>query len=145
MQRPVGVTILAVFEFFIATLLTFLAIASALGLGVLGAILARTSRLGDPAAGIVVGTGMMVGVIILGFAALSAVLGFGLWSLRNWGRVATIVLCVLGAVGASVGFMWALLHFRIFGVMVSSVRISIDLLVVWYLSQAHVRRAFADI
>ncbi|MGA8312752.1 MAG: hypothetical protein WB755_22165 [Terriglobales bacterium] len=145
MQRPVGVTILALFEFFIATLLTFLAIASALGLGVLGAILARTSRLGDPAAGIVVGTGMMVGVIILGFAALFAVLGFGLWNLRNWGRVATIVLCVLGAVGASVGFMWALLHFRIFGVMVSSVRIGIDLLVVWYLSQAHVRRAFADI
>jgi len=49
MERPVGVTILALFEFFIATLLTFLAIASGLGLGVLGAILARISRLGDPA------------------------------------------------------------------------------------------------
>jgi hypothetical protein len=145
MERPVGVTILALFEFFIATLLTFLAIASGLGLGVLGAILARISRLGDPAAGIIVGTGMMVGVIILACAALFAVLGFGLWNLRNWGRVATIVLCVLGAVGASIGFMWALLHFRIFGVMVSSVRISIDLLVLWYLSQVHVRRAFADV
>ena len=145
MQRPVGVTILALFEFFIATLLTFLAIASALGLGVLGTILARTSRLGDPAAGFVIGTGMMVGVIILVFAFLFAVLGFGLWNLRNWGRVATIVLCILGAVGASMGLTLALLHFRIFGVMVSSVRLSIDLLVVWYLSQPHVRRAFADI
>jgi uncharacterized membrane protein (DUF2068 family) len=143
MERPVGVTILALFEFFIATLLTFLAIASALGLGVLGTILARTNRLGDPAAGIVIGTGMMVGVIILAFAGLFAVLGFGLWNLRNWGRVATMVLCVLGAVGASIGIMLALLHFRIFGVMVSSVRLSIDLLVLWYLSQAHVRKAFA--
>ena len=143
MERPVGVTILALFEFFIATLLTFLAIASALGLGVLGTILARTSRLGDPAAGIVIGTGMMVGIIVLVFAGLFAVLGFGLWNLRNWGRVATMVLCVLGAVGASIGIMLALLHFRIFGVMVSSVRLSIDLLVLWYLSQAHVRKAFA--
>jgi hypothetical protein len=145
MERTVGVTILALFEFFIATLLTFVAIASGLGLGVLGAILARTSRLGDPAAGIVGGTGMMVGVIILVFAVLFVVLGFGLWNLRNWGRVATMVLCVLGAVGASLGLMLALLHFRIFGVMVSSVRLGIDLLVLWYLSQAHVRRAFADI
>ena len=144
MQRPVGLTILALFEFFVATLLTFLAIASALGLGVLGTILARTSRLGDPAAGIVIGTGMMVGIIVLVFAGLFAVLGFGLWNLRNWGRVATMVLCVLGAVGASIGFMWALLHFRIFGVMVSSVRIGIDLFVLWYLSQAPVRKAFAD-
>jgi hypothetical protein len=145
MQRPVGVTILALFEFFIATLLTFLAIASGLGLGVLGAILARTSRLGGPAAGIVVGTGMMVGVIILVFAVLFAVLGFGLWNLRNWSRVATMVLCVLGALGASIGLMLALLHFRIFGVMVSSVRLSIDLLVLWYLSQPHVRESFAGV
>lgn len=143
MERPVGVTVLALFEFFIATLLTFLAIASGLGLGVLGAILARTSRLGDPTAGIVMGTGMMVGVIIFGFAVLFAVLGFGLWNLRDWGRVATMVLCVLGALGASIGLMLALLHFRIFGVMVSSVRLSVDLLVLWYLSQAHVRKAFA--
>jgi hypothetical protein len=28
--------------------------------------------------------------------------------------------------------------------MVSSVRISIDLFVLWYLSQVHVRRAFSD-
>ena len=109
----------------------------------MGTILARTSRLGDPAAGIVIGTGMMVGVIIFVFAVLFAVLGFGLWNLRNWGRVATMVLCVLGAVGASIGIMLALLHFRLFGVMVSSVRLSIDLLVLWYLSQAHVRKAFA--
>jgi len=59
MDRPAGVAILALFEFFIATLLTFLAITSALGIGALGAIIARASRLGDPASAMVVPTGMI--------------------------------------------------------------------------------------
>ncbi len=143
MDRPAGVAILALFEFFIATLLTFLAITSALGIGALGAIIARASRLGDPASAMVVGTGMIVAFILLVCAFLFCVLGFGLWKLRNWGRIANLVLCSLGLVGSSVGLMWAIVHFRIFGVLISSVRVSIDLFVLWYLSQPHVRQAFA--
>ena len=69
-------------------------------------------------------------------------LSFGTWKLRNWARIATIVLTVLGAVGSSIGFLWALLHFRILGLMVSSTRLGIDLLVLWYLSQPDAARSF---
>ncbi|HXP15534.1 MAG TPA: hypothetical protein VN868_00445 [Terriglobales bacterium] len=56
-------------------------------------------------------------------------LGYGLWNLKNWARIGTVVLVVLGAIGASFGILWSLLHFRMVGLMVSSVRLGIDLLV----------------
>lgn len=143
MERPIGVTIIAVFEFFITILLIIIAVASAMGASVLGAILARTSSLGaDPGFAVFAGTGIIVAALLSLPAAAFAVLGFGMWNLRNWARVATMILAVLGAVGASVGFVWALMHFRILGVMVTSIRLGIDLLVLWYLSQARVRRSF---
>ena len=40
-----------------------------------------------------------------------------------------MILAVLGTIGASMGLLWALVHFRIFGLLVSSIRLSIDLLV----------------
>jgi hypothetical protein len=40
------------------------------------------------------------------------------------------------------GFLWALVHFRIVGLQVSSIRLSLDLVVLWYLGQPNVRRSF---
>ena len=65
MERPTGVTILAVFEFFIATLLILFALASALGVSALGAILARTRDLGSPGFAIFAGAGIIVASILL--------------------------------------------------------------------------------
>src|ERR1700680_688026 len=143
MERPTGATILALFEFFVATLLLLFALASALGASALGAILSRTREIGAPGFALFAGAGMMVAVILLVPAGLFSVLGFGLWNLRNWARIATIVLAALGVAGASMGLLWALAHFRVFGLMVSSIRLSINLLVLWYLSQPEVRRSFA--
>ncbi len=105
MERPTGVTILALFEFFIATLLILFALCSALGVSALGAILARTRELGSPGFAIFARAGMMVASILLVPAFLFCMLGFGMWNLRNWARIATVVLAVLGAVGASMGFL----------------------------------------
>jgi hypothetical protein len=142
MERPTGVTILSIFEFFIASLLILLALASALGVSVLGAILARTREIGAPGFALLAGAGMMVAAVLLVPAVLFSVLGFGLWNLRKWARIATLALAALGVAGASMGLLWALVNFRIVGVMVSSIRISINLLVLWYLSQPGVRMSF---
>jgi hypothetical protein len=106
--RPTGVTILALFEFFIASLLLLFALAAALGVGALGAILARTREIGAPGFALFAGAGMMVAVILLVPAVLFSVLGFGLWNLRNWARITTIVLAVFGVAGASIGLLWGL-------------------------------------
>ncbi len=44
MERPAGVTIIALLEFLIAALLIFFALASAMGVSMLGAILSRTEK-----------------------------------------------------------------------------------------------------
>src|ERR1700720_390655 len=105
MERPTGVTILSIFEFFIASLLILLALASALGVSVLGAILARTTEIGVPGFALLAGAGMMMAAVLLVPAVLFSVLGFGLWNLRNWARIATLVLAVLGVAGASMGLL----------------------------------------
>lgn len=142
MERPAGVTILALLEFLIAALLIFFALASAMGVSMLGAILSRTREIGAPGFALFAGAGFLLAFFLLVPAVLFVVLGFGLWNLRNWARVITMVLAVLGVAGASIGLLWALTHLRVIGVMFSSVRLSIDLLVLWYLSQSTIRRYF---
>jgi hypothetical protein len=142
MERPAGVTILALLEFLIAALLIFFALASAMGVSMLGAILSRTREIGAPGFAWFAGAGLVLAFFLLVPAVLFIVTGFGLWNLRNWARIVTMVLAVLGVAGASIGLLWALTHFRVIGVMFSSIRLCIDLLVLWYLSQASIRRYF---
>ncbi len=142
MERPAGVTILALLEFLIAALLIFFALASAMGVSLLGAILSRAREIGAPGFALFAGAGFMLAFFLLVPAVFFVVTGFGLWKLRNWARIVTMVLAVLGVVGASIGLLWALTHFRVIGVMFTSVRLTIDLLVLWYLSQSSIRRYF---
>jgi len=87
MQRPTGVTILAVVAFVIA------------GAGVLFPLLifARNPMMSSagayPQFALMTGIGRAVVVAVcLGMAALYLVVGVGLWKVRNWGRILTIVL-----------------------------------------------------
>jgi hypothetical protein len=142
MERPVGVTIIAVFQFLIASMLILVAVASAMGLGVLGAIMSRAQETGAPGLVGLAGAGAIIGGILFCFAAFFGALGYGMWTLRNWARIATIVLAVLGALGAGFGALWALVHFRVFALMAVSFRLGINLLILWYLNQRHVSLAF---
>jgi hypothetical protein len=141
MNRPTGVAVIALLEFFIATLLVLVALSSALGIGLIGAVLSRSPDLA-PGFPFLAGAGMIMAVAVPVPAAFLGVLGYGLWNLKNWAWIGTVVLVVLGAIGASFGISWSLFRFRMVGLMVSSVRLGIDLLVLWYLSQAPVRSVF---
>lgn len=142
MERPAGVTLIALLEFLIATLLILFAIASAMGASVLGAIVSRTRDIGAPGFFLFAGAGMFLAVLVLVPAMLCVLLGYGLWELRNWARIGTMIFAVLGLTGASIALLWSLMHLRIFGVMASSIRLGINLLVLWYLSQSRIRGYF---
>jgi ABC-type uncharacterized transport system permease subunit len=76
MQRPAGVTILAVLNYLVGA---YLFVGSMFGLMALW--------LGPFA------------VVFWGVNALFFGLGYGLWKLRDWARWTQIVLCMIGAVG----------------------------------------------
>ena len=94
MQRPTGVTILAVLAFIGAGLLVVGAL-----FGLLGGMLVSTmsaSRMG-----MIAGVGAAVlAVFLLIFAAVDVVVGVGLWKLKNWARILTIVLDRLAFLGS---------------------------------------------
>jgi hypothetical protein len=141
-MRPLGVSLIGGFELFISGLLLLLAIAAILGMGVLGAILGSTSGMGGPAMPFLAGAGMIAGFIVLFPSALFGLVGWNLLRMREWARIVTVVLAVLGTAGAALGLLWALSQLRLFFMMTTMVRLSINLAILWHLNQAHIKQRF---
>ena len=146
MQRPTGVTILALLAF-IGAGLCALASLALIGLAVFaGARL--LSHLADyPQLAIVAGVGgIVVGVICLALAGLEAVIGIGLWKLQNWARVLTIILTCLAVLSSCFTLLFALTH--MYGVFFFGLffrRLILAAIQVWiviYLLKPHVKQAF---
>lgn len=141
-MRPLGVSLIGGLELFICGLLLLIAIATALGMGVLGAILSSTARMGGPGLAFLSSAGIIAAFILLIPSALFGVLGWNLLRLKEWARMVTLVLSVLGGLGAALGFIAALAQFRPFFLVVTLVRLSINLAIIWYLTQPRIRQAF---
>jgi hypothetical protein len=134
MARPVGVTILSILDFLGAAALLLFAILCFVG----GGFLATVGQ-SDQAQGLGALLGMgaaVIGVVMLVIAIICALIGWGMWKVKNWARILTIVLCALGVLFR----LWGLVHmFSISSIIV----IAIDALIIWYLLKADVKAAFA--
>ena len=126
MQRPTGVTVLAIL--------------AAIGgvFGILGG-LALVGFGGVAAAGGVAGGGLatIVGLLLLAYGVLALVLAYGFWTLKPWAwtlgvglQAAGIVINILQFVNDSRQLVSAI------------VSIAISALILWYLFQPHVKAAF---
>ena len=49
--------------------------------------------------------GIIIGIVVLGFAALYFFVGRGLWKAQNWARIAAIILSFLGVIGVIVSLL----------------------------------------
>jgi len=139
MQRPTGVTILAVLAFCGAGLLVLAALAVLFG----GALLSSLSSSGM---GMMAGVGAaVVAAFLLIFAGLDVAIGVGLLKLRNWARVLTIVLCALFFLGSIFSIFSPFAHMHMF-LMIFLVRrlvmAAIYAWILWYLFQPNVKQAF---
>ncbi|HXZ28517.1 MAG TPA: hypothetical protein VEG08_11030 [Terriglobales bacterium] len=147
MQRPTGVTVISILYFLGALFLTlcavvFIGMMSVAGLG------ARAHEMGPLA--VLAGLGAVAGVVCLIFAVVAVVVGWGLWSLKEWARIVALIFSGLGLVGGVVGFLGAVLlrshlfpAFGVIGAVGGLVRIAINALILWYLLQPQVKQAFA--
>lgn len=138
MERPPGVTILAIL---ILILTAFLAIASIMFIAG-GAMLSHVLATG-PGASLLLGLGgAVVGGILLVITIIHLVMALGLLKLQNWARILLIVfvgLSLLSAAGGlmiSFGHLFPILMFRHF------VTAAIDVWILFYLLQPHVKQAF---
>ncbi len=138
MERPTGVTVLAVLMIICAV---FLAIGALAFLFMGAAIQARGMSSGM--AMMMAGLGAAGAAILLGLAVLYVILAIGLLKLANWARVATIVLIALGLVFAAMGLFSSLVHFAIGLVLWQLFWCAIDVWIILYLLKPHVKQAFS--
>lgn len=137
MQRPTGVVLIAVIYFLAACFLVLIGVGLIVGTSLIGA-LSPEPRV----AAVLAGVGAFGGVFLLCLAALMGLMGWALLALKEWARIVTIVLSVLGVIGSVSGLAFLGVHST--GLTVAAlIRVIINGLIIWYLLQPQVKRAFA--
>src|SRR5215470_8379115 len=110
MRRPAGVTILAILDFLGGLFCIFGGIAMIAGGGFMATILSQQQGAGG-GAGLLAGLGAAAGVFFFVLGAIDFLLGWGLWKLKNWARIITVVFTAIGAIFQLVGLAGLLAHF----------------------------------
>ena len=142
MNRPTGVTILAILYFIGTCFLALLGVGSLVGMSFLGQMSSQHPEVGSGGAAFLAGAGVLLAVLFFGLAVVCAFLGYGMLTLKNWARVLAFVFAIIGAVFGAMGLVWAILHFSAVGIVMSGGRLGINVLIAWYLNQPHVKASF---
>jgi hypothetical protein len=141
MGRPVGVTILAILDFIGAALCLLGGIGMLVGGSAIGAAISQQAG-SSGGGGIFAMLGAAAGVFMLVFAAIAALLGWGLWGLKNWARIITIVLMGINIAFGLLGLVAIFAHFNVLSFIWSVFWMAIYALVIWYLLKPEVKAAF---
>jgi len=124
MQRPTGVTIIAVLA----------------ALGGLFAILAGLTLVGlGGLAGAAAGGGYaaLLGVLFLIYGVLALILAYGFWTLKSWAWPLGVGVEIFGIVSATLQFLND--TSQVVSLVIS---LAIAAVIIWYLFQPHVKAAF---
>jgi|HubBroStandDraft_4_1064222.scaffolds.fasta_scaffold174715_1 hypothetical protein len=145
MQRPTGVTIIAVLDFIGAAGLLILGLLAFAGGSLLAgffnaAATANGATGAAPASGLAAGIGIFIGAIFLVLAIFAIFVGIGLLKLQNWARVTTIVFSVLGLLGNLNGLRGGMAG----GIVGTIIGLAINILIIWYMLQPGVKAAFGQ-
>jgi uncharacterized membrane protein (DUF2068 family) len=84
----------------------------------------------------------MEGVVSVLGGAVSVVAGVGLWKLRDWARVITIIVTCLFVLGRLPSFATSLGHTGIPSLVFTLLVVVFNSWVVWYLTRLRVKKAF---
>ena len=138
MQRPTGVTIVAVLNFLAAAALAIFSVPFFAGHSIMtrDAETARSAR-------VLVGMEAFVGAGLLVLAVLSAVIGIGLLKLRNWARILALIWFLLGLLTSVAGVFASVAPLRLLPLLREFLVVAIDVWILWYLLRPQVRQAFA--
>lgn len=138
MERPTGVTILAVLYFIGTALLGLCGLLFIVG----GSMLSSLAQSGGPGSAIFAMGGAVVGAIFLVLALVDLALGIGFLKLQNWARVVAIVLIGIGVLFGLLGMVSLLLHLVLFTLVFRMIVLAIQIWILVYLFKPHVKQAF---
>jgi len=134
-MRPLGVTVIAVLHW-------LRGVAYAVGgLAILG-VAHLSGRLMSAIANdtflqrLTTGLGKTLAVGLLAFALFWVILGFGMWAMKGWARLLTLVF-------ASIWLLWGLGRVAAFPTPWHILRLIVDLAIIVYLMMPEVKRLFS--
>lgn len=140
MQRPAGVTIIAILGIIFGAVVALVGLWTWFGSAMFTAMAHRPM-------GMMIGmNGAFAGIVLVAIAALVIVTSVGLLRLQEWSRVLMIVLNAIHVVVAALGLLEAFRHIHtlfFFGMMLRHiVMIAIGVWIIVYLIQPHVKQVF---
>ena len=141
MERPKGVTVIAILNFLGAAGAILLVFSAGVTKKTLSDLMPELGEFPlDPALLQAVFTGALL------FSALiSVVLGLGLWKLQNWARIVVFVFACLSVLGNLFGVIGAAAQAKDRELLTGIVTLAYNGWIVWYLWQPHVKQAFAKV
>ena len=140
MNRPTGVTVIAVLYFLSAACLALLGVLLIVGGGMAGAAMKDSGSTGGMALLATMGVAGAIACFVM--ALIPGVVGWGMWSLKNWARIVALVLAGLGLLTNGLGLLGSLMHFEIITFTIGAIIVGLYVWVVIYLLKPHVKAAF---
>jgi hypothetical protein len=138
MERPTGVTILAVLTFIGAGFLLIVGILFFAG----GAMLSHVLATG-PGASMLLGVGgAVLGSVLLVLGIVQLAIAVGLLKLQNWARILLIVFVALSLLSSGGGLLFSFAHIFPLLMFRHIVTVAIDIWILIYLLKPHVKQAF---
>ncbi|HEV3221044.1 MAG TPA: hypothetical protein VGZ48_14855 [Candidatus Acidoferrales bacterium] len=141
MQRPAGVTVIAVLDFIGGAFCALFGLLAFAGGSFLSGWLATANA--GVGSGVAAGIGAVIGVVFLAIGALAIITGIGLLKLKGWGRVIELVLAALGVLGSIKTFATGGLHAGGTALVIQIIELAYFVWVLWYLFTPAVKAAFA--
>jgi hypothetical protein len=138
MERPTGVTILAVLYFLGAAFLGICGLLFIVG----GSMLSGLAQSGGPGRALFAAGGAVLGGFFLVLALLELALGIGFIKLQNWARVVAIVLTGIAVLFGALGMFSMLAHVMVFALTTRLITLAIQIWILVYLFKPHVKDAF---
>lgn len=139
-MRPTGVVLIAVYHFLAALMLALVGISLFAG----GTIF--SAMMGGANSGVFAGLGLLVGVaggiFFLVFALVYAAAAWGIWTMREWRRILSIVMAVISLFFSLPGLFLMAMSMNLFLGGYRVLRLGISVLIIWYLMQPQVKAAF---
>src|SRR5580692_10665827 len=129
MERPTGVTILAVLYFIGTAILGFCGLLFIVG----GSMLSGLGQSGGPGSAILAAGGAVVGSIFLVLALLELAIGIGFIKLQNWARVVAIVFTGIAVLFGLLGMLSLFVHMMVFAMMFRVIVLAIQIWILVYL------------
>ena len=142
MNRPTGVTLIAVLYFIGGGFAALAGIGMVAGGGMLATIMNQQGQSAGPLAGMMAGLGAALGIIILALGAIDIVLGVGLIKLKEWARMTVVILTAIFAALGAFGLLTTLAHFVLFATLVRVCVLALQVWIILYLLKPEVKAAF---